>query len=399
MKTYGDLIRGTLLIAGTSIGGGMLALPVLTSQVGFFPSLLIYLLCWLFMMSTGLLFLEIALWFPKDANIISMAEHTLGRWGKYIAWGLYLFLFYCLTLAYIVGAGNLFVEAMNGALSNWQAQIFFLLLFAPLVYAGAHVVGKLNVFLMLGLGISFFIFVYLGFSHVQPELLRHSNWSMIWTALPITFTAFAYQGTVPTLVAYLKRDVQKTRLAIIIGSFLPLIAYAIWQALILGIVPVTGPNSLNEAIDLGQNAVQPLKNILNISSLYLVGQYFAFFALLTSFFGVSLGLLDFWADGLNVKKTPWSKVWLALLVFVPPLLIAFVHPDIFLMALDYAGGFGCALLLGLLPVVMVWVGRYKMGLGGEYTFCGGRFLLALLALFVVIELLCQFALINMHPSL
>jgi tyrosine-specific transport protein len=346
------------------------------------------------MMSTGLLFLEISLWLGKDANIISMAEYTLGKWGKYIAWGLYLFLFYCLTLAYIVGAGNLFVEAMNGSLTNWQAQIFFLLLFAPFVYAGAHVVGRLNVFLMLGLGISYFIFVGLGFSHIQTEFLMQSNWSKVWTALPITFTAFAYQGTIPTLVNYLKRDVHKTRLAIIIGSFLPFIAYAIWQGLILGIVPIEGPNSLNEAIKAGQNAVQPLKNILNISSLYIVGQYFAFFALLTSFFGVSLGLLDFWADGLKVKKKPWSKFWLSLLVFVPPLLIAFVHPDIFLMALDYAGGFGCALLLGLMPVLMVWSGRYKMGLEGEYTVIGGRFLLVVLALFVFIELMCQFAMIT-----
>lgn len=399
MKIQSDLLRGTLLIAGTSIGGGMLALPVLTSQVGFFPSLLIYFVCWLFMMSTGLLFLEISLWFPKDANIISMAEHTLGKWGKYVAWGLYLFLFYCLTLAYIVGAGNLFVEAVHGTLHNWQAQIVFLLLFAPLVYAGAHVVGKLNVFLMLGLGISYFMFVYLGFSHIKSDFLIHSNWPLLWTALPITFTAFAYQGTVPTLVNYMKRDVPKTRLAIIIGSFLPLIAYAIWQWLILGIVPVEGENSLSEAIKTGQNAVQPMKNILNTSSVYIVGQYFAFFALLTSFLGVSLGLLDFWADGLKVKKTPWSKAFLCLIVFVPPLLIAFVHPDIFLMALDYAGGFGCALLLGLMPVIMVWTGRYRMGLKGEYALTGGRFLLGLLALFVLIELVCQFALINTSPSL
>lgn len=394
MKNYGDLIRGTLLIAGTSIGGGMLALPVLTSQVGFFPSLVIYLMSWLFMMTTGLLFLEISLWLGKDANIISMAEYTLGKWGKYTAWGLYLFLFYCLTLAYIVGAGNLFVEAMNGSLQNWQAQIFFLLLFAPLVYAGAHVVGRLNVFLMLGLGISYFIFVYLGFPHIQSNFLLHANWSKAWTALPITFTAFAYQGTIPTLVEYMKRDVQKTRLAIIIGSFLPLIAYVIWQALILGIVPIEGPNSLSEAIEAGQNAVHPLKNNLNISSVYTVGQYFAFFALLTSFLGVSLGLLDFWADGLKVKKNQWSKLWLSLLVFVPPLLIAFVHPDIFLMALDYAGGFGCALLLGLMPVLMVWSGRYKMGLKGEYTVVGGRFILGLLVLFVLIELACQFAMMS-----
>lgn len=397
MKTYGNLIRGTLLVAGTSIGGGMLALPVLTSQVGFFPSLVIYLMSWFFMMSTGLLFLEISLWMGKDANIISMAEKTLGKWGKVAAWSLYIFLFYCLTLAYIVGAGNLLVEVMAGSVSlkEWQGQVLFLLLFAPFVYAGARLVSRFNIFLMLGLGVSYLAFVYLGYSHVRSDFLLVADWSQAWTALPITFTAFAYQGIIPTLVDYMKRDIRQMRFAIIIGSFLPLITYAIWQWLILGIVPINGPHSLNEAIQNGQNAVQPLKNILNISSVYIVGQYFAFFALLTSFFGVTLGLLDFWADGLKIKKTEWSKFWLCLLIFIPPLLFAFVHPYVFLMALDYAGGFGCALLLGLMPVLMVWSGRYKMGLEGEYTVGGGKFFLVALILFVLIELICQFGMMSL----
>lgn len=394
--TYGNLVRGTLLIAGTSIGGGMLALPVLTSQVGFFPSLAIYFISWLFMMSTGLLLLEISLWVKKDANIISMAEYTLGKRGKIVAWSLYLFLFYCLTLAYIVGAGNLFVEVMAGSirLEEWQAQILFLLLFAPFVYGGARLVGRLNIFLMLGLGVSYLAFVYLGYSHVQKDFLLVADWSKSWMALPITFTAFAYQGIIPTLVEYMKRDVHKTRLAIILGSFLPLIAYAIWQWLILGIVPVSGPQSLNAAIQNGQNAVYPLKSILNSSSVYLVGQCFAFFALLTSFLGVTLGLLDFWADGLKIKKTPYSKLGLCLLIFIPSLSFAFIHPHIFLIALDYAGGVGCALLLGLMPILMVWIGRYHMGLKGEYTVAGGRLLLLVLGSFVLLELICQFAIVT-----
>lgn len=396
MKSMGSLIRGTLLIAGTSIGGGMLALPVLTGQVGFAPSLAVYLACWLFMMITGLLILEIALWMEPGANIVSMAERTLGGWGKAFAWGLYLFLFYCLTLAYIVGMGDLIVGALPSAwhIREWQGGLLFLLIFGPLVYAGAHVVGKFNIVLMAGLGISYVLFLILGFSYVRQELLQTANWSKLWTALPITFTAFAYQGTVPTLVSYMHRDVRGIRLAIIIGSFLPLIAYALWQWLILGIVPVDGPGGLNEAMQKGQNAVHPLKDILNSSSVYIVGQYFAFFALVTSFLGVSLGLVDFLADGLRIKKTVAGKAALCLLVFVPPLLFAFTHPHVFLIALDYAGGFGCALLLGLLPVLMIWSGRYKMQLKGEYTVGGGKGLLIALILFVCIELACQFTVIS-----
>lgn len=395
MSNFGHTLKGSLLVAGTSIGGGMLALPVLTGQAGFAPSLVIYLACWLFMACTGLLFLEVSLWMEGEANIVTMATRTLGVAGKVVAWGLYLFLFYCLTLAYIVGSGDLILSLLQGSisLSSWQAQLLFLAIFGPLVYGGAQLVGRLNLFLMLGLGISYFAFVYLGASYVDSNLLMRANWSKIWFALPITFTAFAYQGIIPTLVTYLHRDVRQIRIAIIVGSFLPFITYVVWQWLILGIVPAEGPNSLGEALAQGQNAVQPLKHVLNVPAVYIVGQYFAFFALLTSFLGVTLGLLDFLADGLNVRKTPMNKVWLCLLIFVPPVLFALVHPHVFLIALDYAGGFGCALLLGLLPVLMVWAGRYHLDMKGEYQLPGGRTLLIILALFVVVELFCQFGIL------
>ena len=391
MKNYWRLIQGILLVAGTSIGGGMLALPVLTSRVGFFPSLCLYLACWLFMACTGLLFLEISLWMPGNVNILSMAQRTLGPWGKAAAWVLYLFLFYCLTLAYIVGAGDLIVQALSSsvALQEWQGELLFLALFAPFVYAGTRLVGRLNIFLMLGLGLSYLAFVFLGSSHVNTAFLLRMNWSYVWTALPITFVAFAYQGIVPTLVDYMQRDVRKTRLAIVVGSFLPFIAYAIWQWLILGIVPAEGAGSLNEALQRGETAVEPLKNILDIPGVYVVGQYFAFFALVTSFFGVTLGLMDFLADGIQVKKTAWNKFSLCLLIFIPPFLFALIYPHVFLIALDFAGGLGCALLLGLLPILMTWMGRYRLGLQGPYRLSGGRWLLAALLVFVLLELGCE----------
>ena len=100
MSYKGSVFGGSLLVAGTSIGGGMLALPVLTGLAGFMPSIVIYLLCWLFMASTGLLFLEISQWMrgegnKEESNIVSMAEKILGKSGKGFAWMVYLFLFYC----------------------------------------------------------------------------------------------------------------------------------------------------------------------------------------------------------------------------------------------------------------------------------------------------------------
>lgn len=393
MNKEGSLIKGILLVAGTSIGGGMLALPILTGLAGFAPSILVYLLCWFFMTCTGLLLLEVCFWFDKEVNIVTMAEKTLGQTGKWAGWILYLFLFYCLTLAYIVGCGDLVVEVFQQSIPEWLGSLIFVLLFAPLIYVGARVVGRLNLILIAGLAISYFAFVWLGYSHVDVELWKRRDWSALPLAFPIAFVSFAYQGIVPTLVNYMHRDVKKIRLAIIFGTLIPLVVYIIWQGLILGIVPVEGADGLLDALNQGENAVYTLKNNLNSPGIYRIGQFFAFFALVTSFLGVTLGLLDFLADGLNIKKTPSGKFLLCALIIVPPFVISLLHPGLFLMALDFAGGFGCALLLGLLPILMVWSGRYNMGLKSPYMLTGGKGLLIALGLFVLFELVCQIKLL------
>lgn len=385
MNHKASVLSGALLIAGTSIGGGMLALPVLTSVTGFLPALVVYLLCWIFMASTGLLFLEISQWMHQDANIVSMAQRTLGKGGKMFAWFLYLFLFYSLTVAYIVGSGNIVVEASSGQIPDWFGPVLFLMLFAPLILIKTALAGRLNIGLMAGLILSYLAFVVLGFRYVNPQYLVFADWSKSLKALPIAFTAFAYQGTIPTLISYLHHDTAKARKAIIIGSFLPFIAYAVWQWLIMGIIPIEGPNGLAEAMERGQNAVQPLKYFINNNSVYLIGQFFAFFALVTSFLGVSLGLRDFLADGLKIEQSTKGKCFIAAMIFLPSLLIAMLYPHIFLKALEYAGGLGCALLLGLLPIMMVWRGRYQLHLGEQKQLFGGKIMLTILGLFVFIE--------------
>jgi tyrosine-specific transport protein len=386
MNHNGTVFGGALLVAGTTIGGGMLALPVLTSPGGFLPSLVIYFLCWSFMACTGLLFLEVSAWVEKDANIVTMATRTLGVPGKITAWVLYLFLFYCLTLAYVVGCGDLVSQIFKENIPDWLGSLIFVAVFAPFIFAGAKAVGKLNIYLVATLGVFYLAFVVLGFRFVKAEYLSYANWPLSLKALPIAFTAFAYQGIIPSLVHYMNQDQKKVKKAILIGSFIPLVTYMIWQWLILGIVPTFGPQGLEEALRNGDNAVYPLKNFIENPLVYPVGLGFAFFALLTSFLGVTLGLMDFLADGLKLPKTSLNKFWLCLLIFVPPLIIGFLNPGLFLQALDFAGGFGCSLLLGLLPILMVWRGRYTLGLKSNYSLPGGKLVLILLLMFVAFEL-------------
>ncbi len=87
------LAGGILLVSGTTIGAGMLALPVVTGMAGLLPTLLLFLVFWIFMTYTALLMLEVNLWMKDHSNMITMAKETLGKWGKSQAGELICFYF------------------------------------------------------------------------------------------------------------------------------------------------------------------------------------------------------------------------------------------------------------------------------------------------------------------
>jgi tyrosine-specific transport protein len=390
--SFGHVLGGALLIAGTTIGVGMLALPIATGPSGFIPSISIYFLCWLFMLCTGLLLLEVCLWMPKDANLITMANKLLGKWGKNVCWIVYLFLFLTVMIAHAVGGGDILSQITHGIIPPWLSVIIYVLAFAPIVYLGTHSVDRLNLVLFSGVVITYLLFVAASYSHVNVQLLKHQNWSKAWLAIPVLFTAFTYQVIIPTLVTYMERNVKKIRMAIFFGTSIPLIVYLIWQVLILGIIPVDGPNGLIAAAKLGQNAVMPLKNMIGEGRLFAIGKAFAFFTLTTSYVALSLAYLDFLADGLKVKKKGLKKLALCAAIFVPPTIIALSYPQIFLIALSYAGGVSCAILFGLFPPLMVWIGRYVKKYDHKtQQLGGGKWMLGILILFIVVELVLQFA--------
>jgi len=240
----------------------------------------------------------------------------------------------------------------------------------------------LNMFLISGVVICYIAFLAVSFNKVDLELLNHTNWEKAWLALPILFTAFTYQVIIPTLITYMERNVKKIRLAIVLGSSIPLVIYLIWEFVILGIIPAS---ELLAASKQGQNAIGPLKTM--IPEVFSIGKYFAFFAMTTSFIPLALSFFDFMADGLKWEKKGMQRAILCSSIFGIPVIIAILYPTIFLVALGYAGGISCAFLFGLMPPVLVWVGRYKKKyLMVDHQLPGGKTTLVFLMIFALLIL-------------
>jgi tyrosine-specific transport protein len=391
IRNLGHVVGGTLLIAATTIGVGMLGLPVATGPGGFVPATFVYILTWFFMLCTGLLLLEVCTWMPAEANLITMTHRLLGPVGQAVCWVVYLFLFFTAMIAHVSGGGSTLVDILNLsfgiAMPQSAAMVIYVLIFSPVVYMGTRSVDRFNLLMMTGVLITYVLFIVFSAGKVDVNLLKYADWSKAWPALPVLFTAFTYQLIIPTLMTYMNRDVKKVRLSIILGSSIPLVVYLIWELLILGIIPV---DTLIQAKAKGETAVMPLKELLQNPWVFKIGSCFAFLVLTTSYIALSLAFLDFVADGLKIKKVGLKKVALCMGIFFPPMIIAMLYPDIFITALEYAGGISCALLFGLLPPVMVWVGRYlKKYEQQNIQLPGGKLVLSALMLFTFVELILQ----------
>ncbi len=347
------VISGTSLIAGTTIGAGMLGIPLVTSKAGFFPAFSATLGVWAFMVLTGLLYIEVALSLPAGANIFTMAGHYLGRRGKIAAGGMFLFLYYCLLVAYIAGGAPLLAFLLKVGfgvqLDANLALMLFGLLFGGIVWLGAKTIDRVNLILSIAMIGTYVMLVTTGSSEVVAEKLISAHWSKLWLALPILFSAFGYHNVVPSLCTYLERDRKSLKLSVFCGTGIALLVFVVWQWLTLGSL---SPQAIEQALSQGQPVTAALQSLTGNSSLFAIGQGFAFFALVTSFLGVAFSVVDFLNDGLkmNGRKRPL----LVVLTFGPPALCAFLDPAIFEKALGVAGGFGEAFLNGILPVVLAW---------------------------------------------
>jgi len=394
----GSLFGAILLIAGCCIGAGMLGLPVLSAIAGFKPTLVMFILCWLFMVATGFLLLEVNLWFSKEVSLISMAGQTLGRFGQSLTWLGFGFLFYTIMVAYISGSGQLFsdfIAALTGyEVLPWMSSLSLTLLLTLFLYLGTKAVDYFNRTMMIGLVLSYVIMVAIGMPHVDFNLLKHEEWNASFLVVPAMIISFGYHNLIPSLTTYLGGNIVKLRKAILLGTFIPLFAYLVWEFLLLGLIPLEGSDGFKRALCEGSLATQLLKGSDEVRWISPIANFFAFFAIVTSFLGVGLSFVDFLADGLNIKKTIFGKLFLCLCVVLPPFVFSIIYPNVFLVALNYAGAFGTVGLFCLLPVAMVWSGRYVQKFNAVQVLPGGKcsliFLLAIAALIIYLQLTLDF---------
>ena len=235
-RTLGSI----LIVAGTTIGAGMLAMPLASAGVGFGVTLVLLISLWALMCYTALLLLEVYQHVPADMGLGSLAARYLGRYGQWVNGFCMLFLMYALTAAYISGAGELLASSLNQWL-NWNLPpsagvLLFTGIGGAVVCIGTSLVDLFNRFLFSAKIIFLAVMLVLLLPHIhQINLLTLPlQQGLALSAIPVIFTSFGFHGSIPSIVSYLNGDIRKLRRVFIIGSFIPLVAYFFWQLATLG---------------------------------------------------------------------------------------------------------------------------------------------------------------------
>lgn len=381
----GNLLGAVLLIAGSSIGAGMIGLPVISAAAGFMPTTIAMMLCYGFAVMTGLLLVEANLWFKEKVNLLTLVEFALGKTGKAITWFLFLFLFYCLFVAYIDGGGVLIAHVLSNLFGLPIAREFGIAVSVSfvglIVYGGTLTVSRTGRVFLLGLVFSYCALLSFGLPHVKAEPLLHTNWKGAVMTLPILLVCFGYQNLIPTLVSYVRRDPYVLRSAILIGNLIPFAIYFMWNLVILGILPEAGSALFAEAVSQDNLVTGLLEKASESESVIFFAELFSFFAILTPFMTNTMAFVDFIKDGLKISTESKFKLLPYLLVLIPPTLLTLLYPHLFLKALGFAGGFADVILFGVFPVLIVWIGRYVKKVESPYTVSGGKIFLVTLLIF------------------
>jgi tyrosine-specific transport protein len=359
-RTVGSI----LIVAGTTIGAGMLAMPLASAGVGFGVTLALLLSLWALMCYTALLLLEVYQHVPADTGLGSLALRYLGRYGQWITGFSMLFLMYALTAAYVSGAGELLASSLSQWLNLDLPPAAGVLLFTAVgggvVSVGTTLVDLFNRFLFSAKIVFLILMLVLLLPHIhQMNLLTLPlQQGLALSAIPVIFTSFGFHGSVPSIVSYMNGDVRKLRRIFVIGSFIPLVAYIFWQIATLGSIesPVFSALLASHA---GLNGLlEAIRAVVASPHVELAVHLFADLALATSFLGVALGLFDYLADLFQRKNSVTGRLQTGAITFLPPLAFALFYPRGFVMALGYAG-VALAVLALIIPSLLTLKSRQQ----------------------------------------
>lgn len=354
-------------LTGCIIGAGVLGIPYVVVRAGFWTGMLVILVLGMVTLLVHLLIGEVTLRSNKCMQLAGYAEKYLGWKGKYLMTASMVIGVYGALIAYTIGVGQSLQAILGG--SYWLWAFLFYALMAWLIYGSIGMLAHSELVMEAFKFIIFTLILVILFSspHFFAERFIGFSWETL--LLPFGVVLFAYIGTaaIPEVREEMKTCKLLTRRAIIFGSFIPIIVYALFAAAVIGVTGIgtTEVATVGVGMVLGGFA-------------FILLHAFAILAMATSFIALGYALKEmYWID----FKLPHGEAW-ALTVFVPfALFVAGIQS--FVKTLEVAGTFAggiAGMTVALMHMKARKRGERKPEFSVKMTWIGYAVLIAVFAI-------------------
>lgn len=377
-------LGATLIIAGTTIGAGMLALPLASAPLGFPLTMALMFFWWLVMLYSAELFVRLNRVYGEPASLPLLFRHYGSKKMEAFLSFVLCFLFFALVAAYLTGGAsvlhNLLADEIKAKISHSSVITLFTLVFSFLILSQRHFSDAVNRFLV-AVKVVAFILMYIQLwpliksEHLLETHISLQNQTSLWVAIPIVFTSFGFHGSISSILKYVGIQNRSVIKILFWGSFLPCLIYLLWIVASVGSIPFEGPQSFTTIQENG-NDVGVLLNILSrlsqSPSLLIASSVFSLLAIATSLLGVGLGLFDFFEERMSGSLRTFKSIFAT---FFIPFLFAQFYPNGFILALGFA-----AMALSFLAVIFPAYLCLKLGENFPLHFRYERFFIFLVML-------------------
>lgn len=362
-----DFYEAIATLVGTTIGAGIMGIPYVIMKAGIIAGLIDLLVLGFVVMMINLYVGEVCLRTKKTHQLAGFAEHYLGKKGKFAMAVISLLGIVGALVAYIIGMGQI-TEVLFGGNTFTNSLIFFII-GATLIYFDLKAIEKAELYLNIFVILILSIIIGVCFFNFNPLNLTYNEINMTTLFVPYGVILFALVGAsaIPAMEKELEFGKEKLKKAVIIGTIIPFVIYALFMISVIG---VTGIATTEIAtIGLGEKIGQ---------SMILLGNLLPFFTMSTSFFILGLALKWMFHYDFKIKN-----FWAWILTCSIPLALFLAGANSFIQVIGITG----AVAGGLEGIMIMLIAKRAKELGDEEPLynigLSWLFVIAIVLLFVL----------------
>ncbi|NLK40150.1 MAG: hypothetical protein GX303_07950 [Clostridiales bacterium] len=334
MKKQLTFFESVCIVAGNGIGGGVMAIPLLFNRAGLLPAIILLTATYIISVFLHIMVADMLLKTKNGCQILSVFNEFLfiGRLGKILSasfFGLLTLILFANLSAYITGGAEIIVSLLGIPLLI--SKILYYIFSAGLVFFGLKAVGFGEKITVIGILVVTAGLTLLSFGNIKNSIVIYqSSIPSYLTLYAMAMFSLSALFSVPQVVVGTSENKAKIGPSIACGLFINFIV-----TILISVSSILSSAEVTEIAIIGwtDSLGLPVK---------IFASLFILFAMITSYWAISLTLADIVKEQLKLNK---NICWL--IATLPSFSLTFITGVGFADLVKIAGG-AVAVIIALL---------------------------------------------------